>query len=232
MTAVAQMMRDLIELGVTGEALIVAVDRMVDAMLSEKAAGYREAIELATAKADAELQRRRANGRLRQARYDAKRRQMTSDDVSDDTPSPEEKVPPDPLKNSTPNPNPPSPPKGGSQPPRFQPTKVELDAIWEITPKLGRERSSRRDLERALSAAMRRGHDPGLVLAGVQAAYASTSFSGDHAKGVHRLIENDRWRSFEAEPSNVVPMDPEALLARQRAIAEWAEQQTQGNRHA
>ena len=87
--------------------------------------------------------------------------------------------------------------------PRFTPTKAELDAIWEITPKPGRERSSRKDLERALVAAMRRGHDPASVAAGVRAAYASTTYAGDHAKGVHRLIEADRWQTFveEAAPA-------------------------------
>jgi uncharacterized protein YdaU (DUF1376 family) len=89
--------------------------------------------------------------------------------------------------------------------PRFTPTKAELDAIWEITPKLGRERSSRKDLERALVAAMRRGHDPSAVLAGLAAAYASATYSGDMAKGVHRLIEADRWQTFIEEPKRALP---------------------------
>ncbi len=91
--------------------------------------------------------------------------------------------------------------------PRFTPTKAELDAIWEITPKPGRERSSRKDLERALVAAMRRGHDPASVAAGVRAAYASTTYAGDHAKGVHRLIEADRWQTFVEE---IAPTPPPA----------------------
>lgn len=80
--------------------------------------------------------------------------------------------------------------------PRTTPTAKEVDAIWAITPKLGRERSGRKDLERALAAAMRRGHSPEAVLAGVKAAYASATYSGEHAKGVHRLIEADRWQTF------------------------------------
>lgn len=80
--------------------------------------------------------------------------------------------------------------------PRLVPTLAEVEAVWDITPRLGRERSSRKDLERALTAAMRRGHDPASVLDGVRAAYASTTYGGDHAKGVHRLIEADRWQTF------------------------------------
>lgn len=92
--------------------------------------------------------------------------------------------------------------------PRLVPTKAELDAIWEITPPLGRERSSRKDLERALTAAMRRGHEPAAVLAGIRAAYASKSYSGDSAKGVHRLIEADRWQTFVelARPASAAPV--------------------------
>lgn len=97
------------------------------------------------------------------------------------------------------------PPLGKPDKPRFTPTKAELDAIWEITPKLGRERSSRKDLERALVAAMRRGHDPSAVLAGLAAAYASATYSGDMAKGVHRLIEADRWQTFIEEPKRALP---------------------------
>lgn len=84
--------------------------------------------------------------------------------------------------------------------PRTSPTAKEVEAIWSVTPKLGRERSGRKDLERALTAAMRRGHSPDAVLAGIKAAYASATYSGEHAKGVHRLIEADRWQTFvEAE---------------------------------
>jgi hypothetical protein len=92
---------------------------------------------------------------------------------------------------------------------RQVPTKAELDAIWEITPRIGRERSGRRDLERALTAAMRRGHDPAAVTRGLELAYASPTYSGDHAKGVHRLIEADRWQSFlEGEQPSASTLPP------------------------
>lgn len=77
----------------------------------------------------------------------------------------------------------------------------EAVAIWEAAPKLARQRSSQDELAVALLAAVGRGHDPARVLAGVKAAYASTVFEGQHAKGVHRLIEHDRWASFLDEPA-------------------------------
>lgn len=77
----------------------------------------------------------------------------------------------------------------------------EAAAIWEAAPKLARQRSSQDEVAVALLAAVGRGHDPARVLDGVKAAYASTVFEGQHAKGVHRLIEHDRWASFLEEPS-------------------------------
>jgi hypothetical protein len=100
-----------------------------------------------------------------------------------------------------------------------KPTKAELDAIWEITPALGRQRSSRSDLERSLGAAMRRGHEPKAVLAGIRAAYASESYSGDMAKGVHRLIEADRWASFTEDPK--AGPDWPAAVELWRASGRW-----------
>ena len=103
-----------------------------------------------------------------------------------------------------------------------KPAKDEIEAIWAIVPRLARERSSRADLATALEAAMRRGHNPADVLRGLQAAYASATYSGDHAKGVHRLIERDRWASFEqadaCKPHTPLAWNgPPALLAALRA---------------
>lgn len=77
----------------------------------------------------------------------------------------------------------------------------EAAAIWDAAPRIARQRSSQDEVAVALLAAVGRGHDPARVLAGVKAAYASTVFEGQHAKGVHRLIEHDRWASFLDEPS-------------------------------
>lgn len=75
-------------------------------------------------------------------------------------------------------------------------SNADVDAVWAITPRQARERSSRKDVEVAIEAAKRRGHDVSSVIAGLRAAYASGSYQGDKAKGVHRLIQNDRWASF------------------------------------
>lgn len=139
---------------------------------------------------DEHAERRRERDRDRKR---VRRLPQTSADSADKGSSKE--VSPAPLQ-ETQLQSPPSPPKGGSSPTRGSPTKADLDGIWEITPKPGRERSSRKDLERALISAMRRGYDPERIKGCLVAAYASSSFSGEHAKGVHRLIENDRWLSF------------------------------------
>ena len=77
----------------------------------------------------------------------------------------------------------------------------EAAAIWAAAPKIARQRSSQDEVAVALLAAVGRGHDPARVLAGLKAAYASTVFEGQHAKGVHRLIEHDRWANFLDDPA-------------------------------
>lgn len=79
---------------------------------------------------------------------------------------------------------------------KAKPTSADVEAIWSIAPRPARERSSRADVEAALAAAVGRGHALPDIIAGLRAAYASGSYQGDKAKGVHRLIQNDRWASF------------------------------------
>lgn len=77
--------------------------------------------------------------------------------------------------------------------------KAHLDEMWRKAPNRGRERSSRKDLERAVRAAVKRGHTIEQIAAGVVAYYASdqaTKDGGEFAKGIHRLVENDRWQEF------------------------------------
>jgi len=85
------------------------------------------------------------------------------------------------------------PPRGTKSP---KVTKAQVDAVWSQCPVIARHRSSVADVESALNAALRRGHAPEAVLAGLLAAYRSDTYAGDKAKGVHRLIEKDRWASF------------------------------------
>jgi len=124
-----------------------------------------------------------------------------------------------PLSPTPPNSNSPTPSPPYSPPAPRKPTKAELDAIWAETPSIARQRSGRADLERSLTAAMRRGADPADVLVGIRAAYASTTYGGDMAKGVHRLIEGDRWRGFVEDDR---PPDWEALVGLWRATGRWA----------
>lgn len=79
---------------------------------------------------------------------------------------------------------------------RQTPTKAQVDEIWTSVPRLARQRSSKSELMKALSAAMMRGHSPESVKAGLDAAYASKTYAEDRAKGVHLLVQNDRWESW------------------------------------
>lgn len=111
---------------------------------------------------------------------------------------------------------------GSADPPTISTTAL-AERVWAATPRPGRERSGRRDLERALTAARRRGGDPDAIVAGVMAYYASddaTKDSGQFAKGVHRIIENDRWAEFAA-PQDDEP-DWSALVALWAKSGRWS----------
>jgi DNA-binding MarR family transcriptional regulator len=102
---------------------------------------------------------------------------------------------------------------------------ADVEAIWSIAPRQARERSSRKDVETALSAAKARGHALPDIIAGLKAAYASKSYQGETAKGVHRLIQNDRWASFveTGEASTVWGDDRwSAVLALNREEGWWS----------
>lgn len=82
--------------------------------------------------------------------------------------------------------------------------KADIDDLWALVSAKGRERSSRKDLERSTRAALRRGHALGDIRRGLTAYYASreaTKDGGEFAKGAHRVIENDRWREFVSAPA-------------------------------
>lgn len=86
--------------------------------------------------------------------------------------------------------------------------KADVEAVWEITPKLARERTSRADIDKALQSASKRGHTPGQVLAGLIGYYASpdaTKDGGKYAKGAHRVIQNDRWQAFSESQATADP---------------------------
>lgn len=84
-----------------------------------------------------------------------------------------------------------------------EPRKADVDRLWSIASAKGRERSSRKDVGRALKAAQRRGGTLDQIALGVENYYASfdaTKNGGDYAKGLHRLIENDRWTEHLGPP--------------------------------
>lgn len=103
-------------------------------------------------------------------------------------------LPPKPEPEPEPYTEPPVVPPRGTKSPKV--SKDQVQAVWTACPVIARQRSSVADVEAALNAALRRGHQPEAVLAGLLAAYRSDTYAGDKAKGVHRLIDKDRWASF------------------------------------
>lgn len=106
-------------------------------------------------------------------------------------------------QDSTDRKEPPVVPRGGRAPKASLVRKADVDAIWEAAPKASRERSGKADVERALTAAVRRGKAVVEVQAGLLLYWKSdqaTKDGGEYVKGVHRMIEGDRWESFVGAP--------------------------------
>ncbi|MFZ5667948.1 MAG: hypothetical protein ACOY4K_00490 [Pseudomonadota bacterium] len=73
-------------------------------------------------------------------------------------------------------------------------------------------------------AALRRGHAPATIKAGVLAYYATddaTKDGGQFAKGVHRIVEADRWQAF-AEPALSDDPDWPAMVALWARTGRWS----------
>lgn len=174
--------------------------------LMEKGLTIADAVELAgILEAETAPKAPTANA-LRQRRHRAKVAESVTNNVTVTRDRNAERVSPEPPSEITPIP----PLKGGTFP-KSEPPQPEKPAeaakslgawvgeIWAASPKPGRERSGRRDLERALQAAVRRGSDPAMILAGVEGYYASpdaTKNQGEFAKGVHVVVSSGRWEAF------------------------------------
>lgn len=171
-------------------------------------------VEAAEAQDTADIEKRRANDAERQARRRAKAetRHVTSRDVTATSvtlslsPSP-----PAPPSSTNPNQLPPIVPQN--------PASI-AEQIWSITPKTGRKRSSRPDLDRAVKAAMQRGAEPEAMVSACRAYFGETE--PEFAMGVHRLIQNDRWREHLPDPPTISPEDLAAATTLWRQTGRWS----------
>lgn len=190
-----EVMAELAATGLTPEQMALIME-----LSASVAASARAPVDLVAERRRAKDRERKRGGIPRNSAESAEQR------VSPTPPS--EKTPIPPLKGGT------SPKLDTSQPGKPAEAAKSLSAwvgeIWAAAPKPGRERSGRRDLERSLQAAMRRGADPATVLAGVEGYYASpdaTKNQGEFAKGVHVVISSGRWEAFV--PEDEPPTPPE-----------------------
>lgn len=144
----------------------------------------------------------------RQRRFRAKRSGVTQDVTSNVT------------DNAASLALPPTPPNPNPNPPIVPPALAASKAIWAETPKIGRQRSGLKDLEKAVTAAVRRGGDPDQIQSACRAYYANQD--PEYAKGVHRLIENDRWREHLPDEPVVTAEDLAAAVALWRSTGRWS----------
>lgn len=79
-----------------------------------------------------------------------------------------------------------------------------IDLIWADAPPKARERSSKADVRRTLAAAVKRGGEVDGIIRALKAYWRSEDASKDdgaYAKGIHRMIEGDRWRDWASAPA-------------------------------
>jgi hypothetical protein len=98
----------------------------------------------------------------------------------------------------------PKPPRGPRPKSEASPEAIALAKdIWAETPKVARGRSSESDLALAVHKALARGAAAARLRGALLAHYASPDVAKDDhafAKGVHRMVERDRWREWDPGP--------------------------------
>lgn len=155
----------------------------------------------------------------RQARFRQRQRGETeaaaTSNVTDNATPVTQKVSPKPPSKNTSS----SAPKGASSPPL---TDTIAEQLWQTANPTSRNRSGRPATRRAVSAALAKGATPEALTASVRDHCRK---SGDHAKGLHRIIEAELWREavpkLEPPPAASDPAYRAHLEAHFRATGEW-----------
>ncbi len=107
-------------------------------------------------------------------------------------------------------------------------SQASIDEIWEETPRIARDRSSRADVGKALRAAAGRGYPPAVIRPALRRYYASDQANNDDrraAKGLHRMIECDRWRDWLDGPMLQVVRTPTEQAEYETAMAAYVDRQ-------
>lgn len=105
-----------------------------------------------------------------------------------------------------------------------EPSPDDAKAIWQAQNPASRKASSA-DVLKALQAAVKRGHDPALIVASCQAYYAhpgQQKDAGRWAVSPCKLLDDDRWKDFTPPPPKPIP--PEVMEDRKqhyRDTGEW-----------
>jgi uncharacterized protein YdaU (DUF1376 family) len=94
-----------------------------------------------------------------------------------------------------------------------------VDQIWSKSSKPSRTRSGRPATSRAVVAAINKGATPESLLSSIIDHCRS---AGEHAKGLHRIIESELWRDHmpKAEPAPSLEQQADRL-ARYRDTGDW-----------
>lgn len=98
-----------------------------------------------------------------------------------------------------------------------------VEQIWARASKMGRQRSSKVDIARALGAALERGHQMETVLRGLGGYFASkdaTKEDGAYQRGAHVMLSADRFMSFLDEGTAIAAATPAEAKAADQAVSQ------------
>lgn len=166
-----------------------------------------QAIEIMEAMGPSE----KSSAAARQARYRARK---SGSDVTRDVTSDASQETPLPLPSSPQTPQLPTPtPENNTRTRKGRPAKpdlvpeADLDRIWSAANQISRGRSGRPDTGEAIAAALAKGATLEAIEASVR---HHCRVSGDHPKGLHRIIRAELWRDHanKREPPGL-PLSPE-----------------------
>lgn len=112
-------------------------------------------------------------------------------------------------------------PKAAEKPPSVD---ALVEKLWMAGNQASRTRSGRADLRKAVSLAVKAGATAEALEASVKAHCRE---AGDHAKGLHRLINGEHWRDYGPKPpataAPILPEIEEQRIRHLRDTGEWRE---------
>lgn len=207
----AALVKRLADAGLDAQAIVAALEAF-EAVEEERRAAKREGNRERQAR-----KRERENDVSRDVTRDGALQAVTERDA------------PCPLPSSPQTPQQPTPTPENNTParkarpakPSFDPSDPDLVRVWAAATPTSKTRSGMAETASAIQAALEAGATVEAIEASVR---ENCRIGGDHAKGLHRIINAGLWRGHLAVPlTTAKPPDPQVIAGRQLHFAKTGE---------